>query len=102
MKFGYNTFKDKALEKLTELLGERIVEEYAKTKTNGVKEEGVLLKLNNAAISPIIYFGDTERIYDDDDVELFVEKALDSYKETYGITWRRDCRRIYKNKNQWY
>lgn len=81
MKFGYNTFKDKALEKLTELIGERIVEEYTKTKTNGVKEEGVLLKLNNAAISPIVYFGDTERIYDDDDVELFVEKALDSYEE---------------------
>ena len=82
MKFGYNTFKDTVLKKLTELLGEGIVEEYTKTKTNGVKEEGVLLKVGNAAISPIVYFGDTERIYDNDDVELFVDKALDAYKET--------------------
>lgn len=81
MKFGYNTFKDNALEKLAELLGEGVVEEYTKLKTNGVKEEGVLLKINNAAISPIVYFGDTERIYDNDDVELFVDKALDAYEE---------------------
>ena len=82
MKFGYNTFKDTVLKKLTELLGEGIVEEYTKTKTNGIKAEGVFLKVDNAAISPLLYFGDTERIYDDDDVELFIEKALDSYKET--------------------
>ena len=81
MKFGYNTFKDTVSKKLTELLGEGNVEEYTKTKTNGVKEEGVLLKVENATISPIVYFGDIERIYDDDDVELFVEKALDAYEE---------------------
>ena len=81
MKFGYNTFKENALEKLKQLLGEGNVEEYTKTKTNGVKEEGVLLKVENATISPIVYFGDIERIYDDDDVELFVEKALDAYEE---------------------
>ena len=80
MKFGYNTFKDTVLKKLTELLGEGIVEEYTKTKTNGIKAEGVFLKVDNAAISPLLYFGDTERIYDDD-VELFVEKALDAYEE---------------------
>ena len=82
MKFGYNTFKETVFKKLTELLGEGIVEKHTKIKTNGVKAEGVLLKVNNAAISPLLYFGDTERIYDDDDVELFVEKALDSYEET--------------------
>lgn len=86
MKFGYNTFKDTVSKKLTELLGEGIVEEYTKTKTNGVKEEGVLLKVGNAGISPIIYFGNTERIYDDDDVELFVEKALDAYEEAREYT----------------
>ena len=37
MKFGYNTFKDTVLKKLMELLGDGIVEEHTKIKTNGVK-----------------------------------------------------------------
>ena len=86
MKFSYNTFKDKVLEKLTELLGEGNVKKVTSTKNNGVVLEGVFLKIESSPLSPIIYFEIDEKIYDDEEVKIFVEKALKTYEEARNHT----------------
>lgn len=48
-------------------------------KNNGVKREGVHFVLNNPSVSPIVYFGDVNGIYDDKHVDSFVQMVMTTY-----------------------
>lgn len=82
MKYSYDAYKNLVVDKLEELLGKETVKSVSSTKNNGVKEDGVLMRVREGNMSPIMYFyDDSEKIYDDDDVESFVERALNVYED---------------------
>lgn len=76
MLFSFNLYKETIIKRLQECLNDVEVEIVKNIKNNGVEVMGLYLHSKTVAISPIINIEDTEGIYDVDDVEAFVERAL--------------------------
>lgn len=76
MLYSYNVYKDKVMEILQDKLGTENVCLTSVPKNNGVVLEGVQLNMGNNMASPILYFNESQEVFDDADVERFVEEAV--------------------------
>lgn len=80
MLFNFTLYKDLIIKELKECLKDVEVELVKNKKNNGVETMGIHMRSKELTVSPIIGIEDAKEIYNYDDVERFVTKAMAVYR----------------------